>query len=295
MCIRSSWFIYEFLYNAHTHFLIIFIITGFCILTKADTPKIQYPKEVEERVRSCGETCSINRKNSKTKIKMKEAKKYKAICRMNCLIGYRNSERIWLLKVLQLSLGETQSKEGETLPSHLMNFQWSREQKWNRVRVSTMHIRTFRRNPNCDICLKTKKARASCRRRTSTVVTRAENFGDLITADHKILSEESESRDNHRYAVVVQDLATQWVQSYRCKTKTSQETQKNRMKFLEPTRKPKVIFTDNSKECGKSCEDLFWNHCASTPHRSETHGIAERAVRRVNEGTSAVLLPWGLD
>ena len=28
----------------------------------------------------------------------------------------------------------------------------------------------------------------------------------------------------------------------------------------------------------------------STPHRSETNGIAERAVRRVKEGTSAVLL-----
>ena len=25
--------------------------------------------------------------------------------------------------------------------------------------------------------------------------------------------------------------------------------------------------------------DLSWNHCTSTPHRSETNGIAERAVR----------------
>ena len=32
----------------------------------------------------------------------------------------------------------------------------------------------------------------------------------------------------------------------------------------------------------------------STPHRSETTGIAERAVRRVKEGTSAVLLQSGL-
>ena len=110
---------------------------------------------------------------------------------------------------------------------------------------------------------------------------RAEHFGDLITADHKVLSEESESRNNHRYAVVVQDLATQWIQSYPCETKTSQETQKNLMKFLEPTRKPKVINTDNSLEFGKSCEELSWNHCTSTPHRSETNGIAERAVRRV--------------
>ena len=152
----------------------------------------------------------------------------------------------------------------------------------------------FLKDPNCDLCLKTKITRASCRRRAGTVVPRAESFGDLITADHKILSEESESRNNHRYAVVVQDLATQWLQSYPCKTKTSQETQKNLMQFLEPTRKPKVIYTANSLEFGKSCEELSWNHCTSTPHRSETHGIAERAVRRVKEGTSAVLLQSGL-
>ena len=57
-------------------------------------------------------------------------------------------------------------------------------------------------------------------------------------------------------------------------------------KFLEPERTPKVINTGNSLEFGKSCEDLSWNHCTSTPHRSETNGIAEGAVRRVKEGTS---------
>ena len=153
----------------------------------------------------------------------------------------------------------------------------------------------FPKDPNCDICLRTKITRASCRRRAGTVVPRAEKFGDLITADHKVLSEGSESPKNHRYAVVVQDLATQWLQSYPCKTKTSQETQKSLMKFLEPTNKPKVIYTDNSLEIGKSCEEFSWNHCTSTPHRSETNGIAERAVRRVKEGTSAVLLQSGLN
>ena len=77
--------------------------------------------------------------------------------------------------------------------------------------------------------------------------------------------------------------------------KTSQETQRSLQKFLEPDRKPKVIYTDNSLEFGKACEDLSWNHCTSTPHRSETNGIAERAVRRVKEGTSAVLLQSGLN
>ena len=85
------------------------------------------------------------------------------------------------------------------------------------------------------------------------------------------------------------------MQSYPCKTKTSQETERSLQKFLEWNRKPKVIYTDSSLEFGKACEDLSWNHCTSTPHRSETNGIAERAVRRVKGGTSAVLLQSGLN
>ena len=152
----------------------------------------------------------------------------------------------------------------------------------------------FLKDRNCEICQRTKMTRTACRRRIGGAVPRAENFGGLKTADHKVLSESCESRNNHRYAIVVQDLATQWIQAYPCKTKTSQETQRSLQKFLEPDRKPEVIYTDNSLEFGKACEDLSWNHCTSTPDRSETNGIAERAVRRVKEGTSAVLLQSGL-
>ena len=97
----------------------------------------------------------------------------------------------------------------------------------------------FPKDRNCEICQRTKITRAPCRRRIGRAVPRAENFGDLITADHKVHSEGCESRNNHRYAVVVQDLATQWIQSYPCKTKTSQETEGSLQKFLEPNRKPK--------------------------------------------------------
>ena len=153
----------------------------------------------------------------------------------------------------------------------------------------------FPQDRNCEICKRTKITRAPCRRRKGEAVPRAANFGDLITADHKVRSDNCESRNNHQYAVVVQDLATQWIQAYPCQNKTSQETQRSLQKFLEPERKPKVIYTDKSLEFGKACEDLSWNHCTSTPHRSETNGIAERAVRRVKEGTSAVLLQSGLN
>ena len=51
----------------------------------------------------------------------------------------------------------------------------------------------FPEDRNCEICQRTKVTRAPCRRRIGGAVPRAENFGDLITADHKILSEGCES------------------------------------------------------------------------------------------------------
>ena len=65
---------------------------------------------------------------------------------------------------------------------------------------------------NCEVCRRTKDTRPPCRRNPDDRADRvkiAERFGDVITADHKVVSEEQESRLHHRCAVVVQDLATQ--------------------------------------------------------------------------------------
>ena len=152
-------------------------------------------------------------------------------------------------------------------PVLLMKFLWSRLRRDVRIWANTVSIL---------ISLKTEIARSvkgpklqgpHAEDAMAKPYLVLENFGDLITADHKVLSDNCESRNNHRYAVVVQDLATQWIQAYPCKNKTSQETQTSLQKFLEPERKPKVIYTDNSLEFGKVCEDLSWNHCTSTPHQ----------------------------
>ena len=121
--------------------------------------------------------------------------------------------------------------------------------------------RVYTHFPNARSARGPKITRSPCRSRIGRVVPRADNFGDLITADRKVVSEGCESRNNHRFAVVVQDLATQWIQSYPCKTKTSQETERSLQKFLEPNSNPEVTYTDNSLQCGKACEDLSWNHC----------------------------------
>ena len=75
----------------------------------------------------------------------------------------------------------------------------------------------FPKDRDSEVCKRTKITRAPCRKRNGNQVPRAEPFGDLMTAGHKILDEDSESRNNHRYPVVVQDLTTQWIQSYPCK------------------------------------------------------------------------------
>ena len=115
----------------------------------------------------------------------------------------------------------------------------------------------------------------------------AEIFGDLVTVV------------NLETIIDLQSWCRTWPPNgsshIRAKQKLLRKTQKSLQKFLEPDRKPKVIYTDNSLEFGKACEDLSWNHCTSTPHRSETIGIAERVVRRVEEGTSAVWLQPGLN
>ena len=153
----------------------------------------------------------------------------------------------------------------------------------------------FPKDRNCEICKRTKITKAPCRRRNGEAAPRADKYGDLITADYKVLSDNCESRNNHRYAVVVQDLVTMDPDVSVQKQNFIRNPEKLAKVVGTRKRKSKVIYTDNSLEFGKACEDLSWNHCTSTPHRSETNGIAERAVRRVKEGTSAVLLQSGLN
>ena len=58
--------------------------------------------------------------------------------------------------------------------------------------------------------LRTKRTRAPCREgaRAGNQVLWADKLGDMITADHKVLNEGGDSRNNHRYSVMVRDLAT---------------------------------------------------------------------------------------
>ena len=154
----------------------------------------------------------------------------------------------------------------------------------------------FPKDPSFDTCKRTKIKRAPCRRNPeSRKDTTSHKNGDVIAAEHKVLGEENESRPHHRYAVVVHDVATQWIQSYPCRKKSAPDTMRVLQRFFPPEWKRGVIHTDKSLEFTTACEDLIWNHDKSTPHRSETNGIVERAVRTVKEGTSTLLVQSELD
>ena len=101
-----------------------------------------------------------------------------------------------------------------------------------------------------------KSRGATCRRDPESRedrIPRATNVWAVITADYKTkFSMKNESQLHHRYAVIVQGLASQWT------------------RFFPPESKPGVICNDNA------CEILSWNlnhidpkHMESPNQRSE--------------------------
>ena len=47
----------------------------------------------------------------------------------------------------------------------------------------------------------------------------AKQFGDRLTADHKTLMDDQASRGGARYALVIQDEHTRWIQAYATKSR----------------------------------------------------------------------------
>ena len=93
---------------------------------------------------------------------------------------------------------------------------------------------------NCEVILRIQMTRA-CGRRIGEALLRAKKFGDLITADHKVLNEGCESRDKRCRST----RSCQLMDSNSCKTKTSHETERSFSKFVESSHKPKVVYPDN--------------------------------------------------
>ena len=140
----------------------------------------------------------------------------------------------------------------------------------------------FPKDRNCLVCFRTKITKTICRRRIGEALSRSEKFGDLMTADHKVVNKRYESRDNHRFAVVVQDLATQSIQSYPSKTKPSQETQKSLLKFLEPSHRRKVVYKTTRRNLGEHVK--FYHGVIALQHLIDPRQMALLKERPTSKG-----------
>ena len=145
-------------------------------------------------------------------------------------------------------------------PVLLMKFLYSPHPRDVRIWVNTVFILISLKTDIARSVRGPKLQRLRAGRRNGGAVLRAEKFGDLITADHKVLCENCESRSNHRYAVVVQDLATHGSHQIRAKHKLHRKPREACKSSWNPTGNPKVIYTDNSLEFGNVCEDPRLHH-----------------------------------
>ena len=128
----------------------------------------------------------------------------------------------------------------------------------------------FPKDPNCPICNSCKRNRAYCKSKVHGEpddLPEPKKFADAVTADHKILNEDDESRKQDRVALIVLDRFTKWLQGYAAKSKSHDEVMRDLQRFLGPQVKPQHVFTDNSKEFIKAMEELNWPHDTSTPNR----------------------------
>ncbi len=106
-------------------------------------------------------------------------------------------------------------------------------------------------------------------------------FVDLFTADHVVmLTPEEASRSGGKAALVMQGRFTRWLECHHAIHATTTEFQS----FLGQC-SAKREYIDGSQELKGACKAMGIVPDVATPHRPQTNGVAERAVRMVLEGT----------
>ena len=197
--------------------------------------------------------------------------------------------------------GEEEESEVPPPPAPIEGFKRKKKVR-SSVGGNTLHKQAhniythFPKCDDCEICNQCKIQRAHCRHHEHgppDALPEPKEFAYALTADHKILNEDDQLRSQDGIALIIQDRATHWLQSYPSKTKSDDDTYRGFQRFLGPGGKAKHVYTDASKEFKKALEEFETSHDSSTPHRPQTNGVAEGAVRRVKEGTACTLLQSG--
>ena len=188
-------------------------------------------------------------------------------------------------------------------PGEILFFQKKKKfaKKWGRSAAINEHnvFTHLPKHPNCVVCQKSKTMKARCSRKTGESkpdsLPKPTRFGEYLSADHAIFNAGFESRRHDTVALIAQDSFTYWLQAYPAKRKTADECEMAFKRFVGVGTNADHVWSDTSEEISLALKRLKWSHDTSTPNRSATNGLIERAVQRTNEGTSACLIQSGLD
>lgn len=94
--------------------------------------------------------------------------------------------------------------------------------------------------------------------------------------------------------MVIQDRFTKWLDNYPSIGKTGKEIHAAFQDFVSSGDVVEEIYSDGSGELESAAKKINWRHNQATPNRPQTNGVAERAVRRVLDGTRTYLFESGL-
>ena len=121
-------------------------------------------------------------------------------------------------------------------------------------------------------------------------------FGKEICADTIVANATKNwGLDGEEHGVVVYDRGSKWIGGHPTATKTEDDATQALQHFIGPGRKVDRFYSDQAPELIAAAHALKLCNDTATPGRPDTNGVAESAVRRVVEGTKAVLFQAGME
>lgn len=117
-------------------------------------------------------------------------------------------------------------------------------------------------------------------------------FGDLVTADHKIVAERDAEKESHSYDKVARcmhDYHAKWIDACPAVSKETDENEVSMIQLYGIGVKPVALYSDNASEITGAVRRLGGSAATCTPHIPQTNGVAENTVKKVTEGTACAL------
>ena len=151
------------------------------------------------------------------------------------------------------------------------------------------------KNPYCRVCQNAKMLKPPSKKTEGSRQVDADKFGDHVTADFLVTASDQEvGIDEEKIALVVKDIATNFMYVYPNARRHANDTVLAIKHFTKTTDEIGVFYSDNAPELIKAMKVLQIRHVLSKQYISKSNAVAERAIRSVLEGTRVNLRQAGL-